>query len=127
MPTNTRTEFRCTNSRGRDKRKVYANPRWGKNDDDWRTNVRFRKTSPFRGRVGNGKTIKGCCSHCNPKLCYRVLKKFMFKEECHQFMKTNGDNDIVYATNPIFEGRTKKEKNWNKKIQKQSIVCLIKH
>ncbi len=86
MPANTRTEFRDANPRGRDKRTMKSRPYTWK-DDDWRWNVRRRRIaiSPFRGRVGNGRSVKRACRHCNPKLINRVEKNFDTKNMPYDF------------------------------------------
>jgi len=60
MPSNTITEFRNKNSKGRDKRKN-----------------KKQCVSPVRKsfKKGNRNSIKGFCSHCNPSLANSIHKK----------------------------------------------------
>ena len=60
MPTNTITEFRNKNPRGRDKRK---------------NTKRCLSPTHKNFKKGNRKSIKGFCSHCNPSLANSINKK----------------------------------------------------
>ncbi len=72
MPENTRNEFQKKNKYGHR----------SKNDK----NTRNRSSSPPR-KIGNVKSHRNYCTHCNPSLACRMERKFQIDEEIQEINK----------------------------------------